>query len=218
MQLIKNEMAPTATRKDLHLGRRLLHMGSGLTIVIAYGLFFTHTQAVQLLGTIACLAYLIDRIRVAYPEIARKLEKITNFFLRAEERLKESSMIPYVMGILLTILSFPKPLALIAISVLALADPISAIVGILFGKHHWVKEKSVEGSMAFFFVSLFCAMSILLYTAPNPWWILLGTSFLISLAVSAFEMLPLKLDDNLTIPLFVGFTSWGLCLLTGIRF
>jgi len=209
--------APTATRKDLHLGRRLLHMASGITVAIAYGLFFTHSQAIQLLGTIACIAYVVDRVRVAYPEIARKLEKMTNFFLRAEERLKESSMIPYVIGILLTLLSFPKPIALIAILILALADPLSAIIGIQFGKRRIVREKSLEGSAAFFSVALLCSFTILLYSTASPWWLVLTVSCLLSAAISAFEMIPLKLDDNLTIPLFVGFVGWGLCALAGIR-
>ncbi len=206
----------TATRKDLHLGRRLLHMMSGITVAVAYGLFFTHPQAIQLLGTIACLAYVIDRIRVAYPEVARKLAPLTQFFLRAEERLKESSMIPYVMGVLLTLLSFPKPIALVSISILALADPLSALIGILYGKHHVVQEKTLEGSLAFFVISLLCSFSILLGLTQGAWWMILGVSFLLSLAVTALEMLPIKLDDNLTIPLFVGFLGWGLCALSGI--
>ena len=209
--------APSATRKDLHLGRRLLHMLSGMIVVTAYSLLFTYPQAVQLLGSIACIAYVVDRIRVAYPEISRKLEGITNFFLRAEERLKESSMIPYVIGILLTILSFPKPIALMAISILAIADPVSAIVGILYGKHHWVKEKSAEGSFAFFTISFLCSFIILFRTVPIAWWMIAAFSFLLYLAVAAFEMLPIKLDDNLTIPLFTGFTAWALCLLMGIH-
>ncbi len=209
--------APTATRKDLHLGRRLLHMASGIVVAIAYGLFFTHSQAIQLLGTIACIAYVVDRVRVAYPEIARKLEKLTNFFLRAEERLKESSMIPYVIGILLTLLSFPKPIALIAILTLAIADPLSAIIGILYGKHHFfVREKTLEGSVAFLSVTLLCSFAILFNATLAPWWLVLTVSILLSVAVTAFEMLPLKLDDNLTIPLFVGFAGWGLCFLAQI--
>ncbi len=213
---LRDVSAPTATRKDLHLGRRLLHMASGLTVAVAYGLFFTHSQAIQLLGIIACVAYVVDRIRVAYPEIARRLEKITNFFLRAEERLKESSMIPYVIGILLTLLIFPKPIALIAIAVLALADPLSAIVGILYGKRHWVKDKTLEGSATFFSVALLASFAILLNTTPSPWWAIFGVSFILSIAITAFEMLPIKLDDNLTIPLFVGFVAWGLALLVAI--
>lgn len=209
--------APTATRKDLHLGRRLLHMASGIIVAVAYGLFFTHSQAIQLLGTIACIAYVVDRVRVAYPEIARNLEKVTNFFLRAEERLKESSMIPYVIGVLLTLLSFPKPIALIAILTLAIADPLSAIVGITYGKHHlFGQEKSVEGSATFLCVTLLCSFTILFNSTIAPWWLLLTVCILLSMAVTAFEMLPLKLDDNLTIPLFVGFAGWGLCFLAQI--
>ena len=31
---------------------------------------------------------------------------------------------------------------------------------------------------------------------------------MIALAAAVFEVLPLRIDDNLTIPLFVGFASW----------
>jgi len=208
--------APTATRKNLHLGRRLFHMASGVIVALSYALFFSHPQAVHLLGTIACVAYVFDRFRVAYPEIAVKVEWITNFFLRAEERLKESSMIPYAIGILLTILSFPKPIALIAISVLAIADPLSAIVGISYGKRHWVKEKTLEGSLAFLIVSLVCSFYILFHLSSGTWWQIFLVSFFLSVLTTLFEMLPIKLDDNLTIPLFVGFVAWGLCGVWGV--
>jgi len=210
------ESAPSATRKDLQFGRRFFHMASGMAIVMAYGFFLSHAQMVRLLGTIACIAYLFDRVRVAYPEIAKKVEWVTNFFLRAEERLKESSMIPFVMGILLTLLIFPKPIALVAISILALADPFSAMIGIQYGTHHWVKEKTIEGSTAFFVIAFLCTFLILIRSSPAAWWIILGVSLLLCVAVTALEMLPIKLDDNLTIPLFAGFVGWAFCLLFGV--
>ena len=43
-------------------------------------------------------------------------------FFRAEEQFRESAMTPYVIAILLTILTFPKTIALIAICTLAIAD------------------------------------------------------------------------------------------------
>ncbi|MBF0492622.1 MAG: hypothetical protein HQM15_07570 [Deltaproteobacteria bacterium] len=215
--MIENE-PPTATRKDLHLGRRFIHMASGIAVTLSYWLLFSHTQVVHLLGTIACIAYVSDRFRVAYPEIAKKFEGLTNFFLRAEERLKESAMIPYAIGILLTILSFPKPIALVAISTLAVADPLSAIIGIRFGKRHWVKEKTIEGSLAFFSVAFFCSFYILFHSTTTLWWQILLISSILSLTATAFEMLPIKLDDNLTIPIFVGFVGWALCVLLGLSF
>jgi dolichol kinase len=207
---------PRATRKDLQVGRRLFHMAGGLAVAIAYGLFFTHAEAVYLLGTIACIAYLFDKVRIAYPEIAQRVQGLTNFFLRAEEKLAESSMIPYIIAILLTIISFPKPLALIAISTLALGDPIAAIVGIRWGKRRWVPNKTLEGSLAFWVSALFCSLFVLIRIAGVPWPAALGLSFLLASAVTVFEMLPVKLDDNLTIPLFVGFAGWALCALFGV--
>lgn len=191
-------------------------MGSGLVVALSYGLFFTHSEAVYLLGATACIVYVFDKIRIAYPEIAQRVQGITSFFLRAEERLAESSMIPYVIAVLLTIISFPKPIALTAISTLALADPISAIVGIRYGKHHLVPNKTVEGSLAFFGATFLCSSFVLIHVADIAWLSALGISFLTSLAVAAFEMIPIKLDDNLTIPLFVGFTGWAFCSIFGV--
>ena len=44
----------------------------------------------------------------------------------------------------------------------------------------------------------------------------LGAALVIACAATAFELVPLRLDDNLTIPLFVGFTAWITCALSGI--
>ena len=60
--------APTATRRDLQLGRRLIHMANGVTIASAYALLFTHQQLVHVFGTIACVVYIADRVRIHYPE------------------------------------------------------------------------------------------------------------------------------------------------------
>ncbi|QQR80616.1 MAG: hypothetical protein IPJ69_00140 [Deltaproteobacteria bacterium] len=187
-----------ARRKDLQLGRRFFHMAGGLGVVLIYGLFFTHTQIVQFLGVTACVLYIFDRSRVVYPEIARKFEKMTRFFLRAEERLQESTMIPYIMAILLTVISFPKPM------------------GIRYGRRHLVPDKTLEGSLAFLITTFLCSVGVLFYmTHAEPWRIVIS-SFILSVLGTCFEMLPLKLDDNLTIPLFIGFTGWALCYLMGI--
>lgn len=191
-------------------------MAGGLAVAAAYGLFFTHAEAVYLLGATACIAYVFDKIRVAYPEIARQVQGVANLFLRAEEKLAESSMVPYVIAVLLTIISFPKPISLMAISTLALADPVAAVVGIKFGRRHLVPDKTVEGSLAFFAASFLCASFVMFRVVGAPWPAALGISLLVSLAVTVFETLPVKLDDNLTIPLFVGFTGWLLCAIFGV--
>jgi dolichol kinase len=206
----------TATRKDLQLGRRLVHCANGCAIATAYALIFTHQQIVHTFGSIACLVYILDRVRIHYPELLDRAPWINRLLFRAEEEFKESAMTPYAIAILLTLLTFPKTIALIAIYTLAIADPLSALVGITWGRRHIVKNKSVEGSLAFLAATAAITALVLRTTTLVAPWPLAGVALTLGLAGAVFEMLPLRLDDNLTIPLFVGFAGWAVCVLAGI--
>jgi len=208
--------APIATRKDVQLGRRLFHLTNGVVIATAYALLFTHQQVVHLFGTIACLVYILDRVRIHYPEVLQRAPRVNALFFRAEEQLKESAMTPYAIAILLTLITFPKPIALIAVYTLAIADPMSAVVGITWGRRRVVPDKSVEGSAAFFVATAAVSMAVLAWATAAALLPLVGAAVLIGLAAAVFELLPLRLDDNLTIPLFVGFAGWIVCGLLGI--
>lgn len=207
-----------AKRSDFQWPRRLFHFGCGVTVALMYENLFTHSQAVYLLGFIACIVYIFEQIRVNYPEIASRFNIYSKYLLRAEEQLKESAQVPYLMGILLTILSFPKPVAITAIFTLAIADPLSALVGIRFGKRKILPHKSVEGSVAFFmatFLSVYLGHSYILELG-HTWWSILGLGLAVSTIVCAFEILPLKIDDNLTIPLFTAIVTWTWLLIIGL--
>jgi dolichol kinase len=208
--------APSATRKDLQLGRRLVHCANGCAIATAYALIFTHQQIVHTFGSIACLVYILDRVRIFYPELVERAPAINRWLFRAEEQFKESAMTPYAIAILLTLLTFPKTIALIAIYTLAIADPLSALVGITWGRRRIVPEKSVEGSLAFFAATAAITALVLRTTTVVAAGPIAAAALVIGLAGAVFEMLPLRLDDNLTIPLFVGFAGWAVCALAGI--
>jgi dolichol kinase len=202
---------PSATRKDLHLGRRLIHMANGVAIATAYAWLFTHEQVIHIFGVIACVVYILDRVRIHYPELLQRVPQVNAAFFRAEEQLKESAMIPYAIAVLLTILTFPKAIALVAIYTLAISDPLSAVVGITWGRRHVVDDKTVEGSLAFFAATFVIAVTALGAMTDAPAVRLVGAGFAIGLAGAVFEMLPMRIDDNLTIPLLVGFAGWIAC-------
>lgn len=204
------------TRRNLQFARRFFHMGTGITIATLYWFTFTHQQAIHILGLLACLLYVMEQVRINYPALSNRLLPISKFFMRAEEQLKESAMVPYVFAVLLTIITFPKPLALIAIYTLAIADPLSAIVGIRFGKRRIVSHKSVEGSLAFFISTLLISLGIFSITLGGISFVPITLALLLAIMASAFEMIPIKLDDNLTIPLFTAATAWLLCAIFGI--
>lgn len=206
----------TATRTDLQLGRRLVHCANGCTIATAYALFFTHQQIVHVFGSIACLVYILDRVRVLYPELLERAPWVNPLLFRAEEQFKESGMTPYAIAILLTLITFPKTVAMIAIYTLAVADPLSALVGITWGRRRIVPGKSLEGSAAFFAATAAITATVLRTTTVVAAGPIALAAVIIGIAGAVLEMLPLRLDDNLTIPLFVGFAGWVTCALVGI--
>jgi dolichol kinase len=208
--------APTATRHDLQLGRRLFHLMNGVAIATAYAVLFTHEQVVHVFGTIACLVYVADRVRIHYPELVARAPWLNRAFFRAEEQLMESAMIPYAIAVLLTILTFPKVVALIAIYALGISDPASAIVGITWGRHRIVPGKSIEGSLAFLVATTTIAAVALGATSPASRGAVALAAVLIGIAGAILEMLPLRIDDNLTIPVLTGFASWIVCALVGV--
>ncbi len=212
------EKAPTASRHDLQWGRRLFHFSTGFFIATVYGLFLDHHQIVYLLGGITAILYVTEQVRIAYPELSERLGWLNHFFLRAEEQLQESAAVPYAVALLLTILSFPKTIALIAIYTLAIGDPLSALIGIRFGKHKLrnMKKKSLEGSLAFFAATLATTIYVLSSYTPAATGTIIIIAIMIASFCTLFELLPIRVDDNLTIPLFTAIISWLLCTIAGL--
>ncbi|WP_127715869.1 diacylglycerol/polyprenol kinase family protein [Halobacteriovorax sp. HLS] len=198
----------TATRHDLQFPRRFFHLSMGTGAGIIYYMFLTHQAAVSILGTAACLVYIVEQLRLNYPEHASTFSILTKYLLRAEEQLKESAGMPFVMGLLLTLLSFPKVVALTSIFTLAIADPMSAVIGIRFGKNRIVKGKSLEGSAAFFISTFLIIFGVFGFLFDNDMSLVTLLAIIVSLVMTAFEMLPIKLDDNLTIPIVMGLITW----------
>ena len=197
-----------ATRKNLQLPRRIFHIFNGTVIATLYLLYIEHSFAVHTIGIGVCLFYIFEQLRLKYPEYASAFSKISSYFYRAEEQLKESAMIPYSMGLLLTILSFPKIIAVVAIYTLAMADPLSAIIGIKYGKHPIFENKSIEGSAAFFIATFLCIYLPFHFYVGISWGKNLMFSFILAILMTFFEMLPSRLDDNLTIPIVTSIITW----------
>jgi len=209
--------APSATRRDLQLGRRLFHLGNGVAIATAYALLFTHEQIVHVFGAVACLVYIGDRVRIAYPDVvARHAAWVNRFLVRAEEQVRESAMTPFAIAVLLTILAVPKLAALVAIYTLAIADPLAAIVGIRFGRRRLAEHRSVEGTLAFFVATVAIAVLVLRWGSDASAWSTAAAAAAIGVIAVGCELLPLRIDDNLSIPIGVGFATWAMAALFGV--
>ncbi len=200
------------TRHDLHLPRRLFHLFGGIGIILIYGSLFEHTTAVHIIGTAACFFFIFEHARIRYPEYSQFFAKFASPFLRAEEQLKESALLPFIIGVFLTILSFPKSIAIPSILVLSFSDPLAAIFGILFSRRKNKAGKSLEGSLAFFVSSFLCIFLFFHFSIlPIKYLNLIVVALVFSFTLTCIERIPSKLDDNLIIPVASGFVLWFLC-------
>lgn len=180
--------------RGLQPWRRLFHAANGL-LVVGVILFspLGVPQVIWILGGVLCLLLLLDLVRLARPRLNRLFFRIFLSLASPREERRPASSTWYVLGVLLTLLLFPRASALAGITVLALADPAASVLGQKFGTRRLGKG-TVQGSSAFFLVAF---LSLLPFA---PWPAALGTAIL----VAAVEVIPWPLDDNLVLPLATG--------------
>jgi dolichol kinase len=193
------------------LFRKLIHLNS-LSIPIVYYFISTETAAL-ILGILAVVALTLDLGRYLHPETGKIFYKIFGFLLREHEldhKKKNLNGATYVLiSALIGVLIFPKVIFISAFSILIISDSTAALVGRKFGRHKFL-SKSLEGTLTFFI----SACIVILFTPKVSGFFeeyLIG--FIASFVGAIVENVSSNLvDDNLSIPLSVGFTMWGLYL------
>ena len=191
--------------------RKLIHLCS-LSIPVVYYFISTNTAA-TILGVLAIVALTIDLARHFHPSAGKVFYGIFGFLLRTHEvdsKKKSLNGATYVLlSALISILIFPKAIFITAFSILIVSDSMAAIIGRKFGKRKFL-SKSFEGTLAFF-VSACIVVFFTPKVANLPEEFLIG--FTGALVGAFVENVSFRLiDDNLSIPLSVGFVMWGLYL------
>ena len=176
------------------LQRKAVHVTSVL-IVIFY--FFLSRQIILLVLSLLLIISLV--VEFARLELGLKLPFFHKLY-REKERDSLSGNVFFLMGAIIAISVFSKEIALAAILMTTIGDASAAIFGKRFGKT-WIpklEHKAVEGCAAEFIVDM-----------------LIGCVFINSLLViivmagtaTIVETIVNKMDDNLLIPLFSGFSG-----------
>jgi diacylglycerol kinase (CTP) len=200
-------------RTDVHLLRKLWHCGCGLI-----GLYFyfasglTQKEWVPLILTLAFVSLTVDILRIRSARLNKFIMIFMGPFMRESERDSISGFPFYALGVGLALAFYEEKVAILAVLFLIFADPISSFVGIKFGKTKILPNKSLEGSLAGFFV---CFLATAFYTSLSGEITIkiLLFSILCGIVGTLSEFLSQKIDDNLTIPLISGL---GISVLNGI--
>ena len=194
------------------LVRKLIHLCSLAIPVIYY--FIPRTSAIIILSILTLVAILLDLSRYFYPSVGKIFYKIFGFLLRRHEvdhKKKNLNGATYVLiSALICVIIFPKIFFVTAFPILIISDSSAALIGRKFGKHKFL-AKSLEGTLAFFI----SASIVVLFTPKienNSAEYLIG---FIAAAIGAIvENVSFGFaDDNLSIPISISLTMWGLYLL-----
>jgi phosphoserine phosphatase len=176
--------------------REIIH-ASGVSIPLVAGMLGVPIVAVFIilvLGLYATSEYLrTEGKRMPFfNSVTRKAASQTELYLIV------LAPVYFAVGILFTLVLFPRPASYAAIAIFAFGDSSASIFGSLFSRTPlpFNKDKSLEGSVAGVF---FAFLGGCLFVSP--------LIALVGAAVAMFiEYLPLPVNDNLLIPLFTGLT------------
>jgi len=184
-------MSP-ATRERL-LEPRVLMRPAALVFPVLY-LFVPKTAILALVGGLAAVFISIDVARLASRRFQGAVSSRTGFFRKNEERAFSSATL-FLAGDFLTLLLFPRPVATMAIIFVTLGDLAAKYAGLEHGSTK-VFSRTLEGSAAFFSA---CAIAGFVWSFFVP---LTVAQYLLGAAAAALtELLPLRINDNFSVPL-----------------
>ena len=184
------------------VARKSIHLFS-LSIPIIY-FFISRQFALCLLLPVTAAFLITDTARYYIPSVSRWFYKWFGWLLRRHETDHKKKRLNGATNVLLSasfcVILFPKIIVLNAFAILIISDTTSALIGRRFGRHRFI-GKSLEGSLAFFISAV-----LVVLIAPKVDYLRMeyALGIIAALVGTVVEALPLKIDDNITIPLSVG--------------
>lgn len=189
--------------------RKGIHLLS-LSIPIIY-VFINRGLALKIIIPVTMLSIIIDILSKRNIFVKKFFRDNFGGMLR-EHEIKKSYVLNGASWVLISasicILLFPKVITITAFTILILSDLAAALYGRRFGKTPFL-DKSLEGSSAFVVTACIVIIAVGIYfTAPLSFYLVAIPSAIIGAIVEAASK-RLKVDDNLSIPLSIGFLMWG---------
>ncbi len=160
-----------------------------------------------LLGIVLLIFMSTDITRLMSNKANKFFHSSMKFKLYKEgEKRKISSMTLFLIGVWVTFFLFQRNISILSISLLSLSDLSAKLIGMSFGKRK-IFHKTVEGTLAHLSVSVFIAYFTSVVGLINFYVGISGAA-----AATLCEMLPLSVDDNISVPLFSALTMnlWNL--------
>lgn len=204
----------THNRNDIHLARRLFHMSGGAVVVWFAMYAESKNSVIYFLAAFLVVVLLVEMTRLKYPKARKVVLKMMGGVMREGEETRLSGVPYYALGCLFTFIVFPRSVAIFAVLFLAFGDSTASLVG-SYMKHRcdlaWREGKTFYGSLACFLVcSILTAIFLPVIFSGESFglFLLLLSAIVGGLSATVAEALPLRTDDNLSLPLISGAFFW----------
>ncbi|MAT40018.1 MAG: dolichol kinase [Ectothiorhodospiraceae bacterium] len=194
------------------LVRKGIHLTS-LSIPVFY-YYVPKDIALWVLGVLTAAFVLGDVLRSFHEPSFRLYKKIFGRMLRGHEKSSREKTLNgaswVLISAMLSVILFPKLIAITAFSILIISDTAAALYGRKFGMLKF-NGKSLEGTAAF----VVSACIVIMFTPkvehiPGEYFIAIAAAIVGALAeVFSFRII----DDNFAIPISIGITLWLLYLI-----
>jgi glycerol-3-phosphate acyltransferase PlsY len=177
--------------------RRFFHLLVGSTIPVS-ALYLPDALFIWSLVTLSVVAVLTEAGRTMTPKINDLIVRCLPFFKPAERHIVTGATFMLLAATAAFVL-FDKHIAILAMVFLAVGDPFAALVGYR-ARHGRIFGKSLAGTAAFTISAGIAGTLFTLHPSiPMAWWFFPGL-----VTAGAVEILPIPLDDNVTVPLAGG--------------
>lgn len=182
--------------------RKGIHLSSVIIPVTYY--FLNRETEIIILSIFSFLLIIIDLLRLKNENFRKFYLKFLKPILRGHELSNDSSNFTggtyIILAFLFCAIVFPKPVAITSMLIVIFCDSFAAIIGKNWGKH-FIMSKTIEGSAAFFISGIIIILITPKVTSSIVEYYIGVASVLFS---TVFELIPLKIDDNISTPVFFG--------------
>jgi glycerol-3-phosphate acyltransferase PlsY len=159
----------------------------------------SHDALILLIGIVLLISVIFDVLRLYVSKFASFFEKHFSKVYKKAEKKKVSSITGFLLGFFLTFFLFSREIAVTAVFFSIFGDMVAKFSGILFAKKKYY-NKSLEGAAGFFTSAFICVYFLSYLGVIDFFPALIGASI-----ATVVELLPLNIDDNISVPVISAF-------------
>lgn len=176
--------------------RQLWHLLGGSFFPVLALLIPMETLLITL-GAITAIFITWEIVRFTAPSINQWMISHLGMILKREERIRPTGTTYLLIASLIVFLLFDKYVAIASLLFLSIGDLMATVIGQKFGKRR-AFNKSLEGSLA---CLASCLIIGIIMTRVGPVMVM-PVAIAGAVTATVVELLPIPIDDNLTIPIF----------------